>query len=859
MKTSLISHIKKCFLLLSFTPLFINGQTALPADALAAGVPESLAKFRKQFVGNITYNIKFDIPSEKQKSIPASETISFNWKQTTHPLVIDFKEQTDHVKTVAVNNKQIPIVFKNEHIIIDAKYLKRGRNEVAIQFIAGDQSLNRNEDYLYTLLVPERARTLFPCFDQPDLKASFQLSLTLPVNWKALSNAPLIDSTLTGNNKTYRYDASDTISTYLFSFAAGKFEKLSRNIGGRAMNFYHRETDTAKIKHSVEKIFQLHGDALTFLEAYTQIPFPFKKFDFIAIPDFQYGGMEHVGAVQYKASTLFLDSTATKDQELDRAGLIAHETAHMWFGDLVTMRWFNDVWMKEVFANFMADKITAVTLPEINYDLKFLLDHFPAAYNIDRTAGANPIRQTLTNLKDAGSLYGNIIYHKAPIVMRQLERLMGKETFRDGLREYLKKFAGSNASWPELIELLDKRTTLDLQAWNKVWVNEPGRPRFSYSLSKQNNAIAQLKITQTAEQGSNRIWPQLFEIALVYPDHTEEITVNMERKDVLVKQLEGKPIPSYMVFNSTGQGYGIFPVDSFALLSMGIQGNAVMRASVYISLYENLLSGNYAPMQLIDAYRKLLFNETEELNLRLITAQLNEVFWHYTKPEKRNSIAARLEHDVWAAMQQETAANKRKILFKIYQSIALSKTAQDSLYAIWKKQLAPPGVKLAEDDYTSLALALAVRDYADTNILHEQLKRVKNIDRQKRLAFLMPALSANAAIRDAFFASLAQEKNREKEAWVTTALQYLHHPLRAATSKNYLKQSLDLLEEIQSTGDIFFPQSWLQATFGLYQTTEVANVVRDFLKQHSNYNPKLKAKILQAADGLFRAERLVER
>jgi aminopeptidase N len=121
----------------------------------------------------------------------------------------------------------------------------------------------------------------------------------------------------------------------------------------------------------------------------------------------------------------------------------------------------------------------------------------------------------------------------------------------------------------------------------------------------------------------------------------------------------------------------------------------------------------------------------------------------------------------------------------------------------------------------------------------------------------MPALSPDATIRNAFFKSLREEKNREKEAWVVTALEYLHHPLRASTSKKYLQQSLELLQEIQSTGDIFFPASWLQSTFGNYQTTEAANVVRNFLKTHPNYNPRLKAKILQAADNLFRASQLI--
>src|SRR5262245_23629537 len=146
-----------------------------------------------------------------------------------------------------------------------------------------------------------------------------------------------------------------------------------------------------------------------------------------------------------------LDESATQNQLLERASVIAHETSHMWFGDLVTMKWFNDVWMKEVFANFMAAKIVNPSFPTINHELRFLFQNYPAAYEVDRTEGANPIRQELANLNDAGSLYGAIIYQKAPIVMRQLERLVGPAAFQDGLREYLKGHSLGNANWSDIL------------------------------------------------------------------------------------------------------------------------------------------------------------------------------------------------------------------------------------------------------------------------------------------------------------------------------------------------------------------------------------------------------------------------
>jgi len=830
------------------------------------GVSEALAEARKKNISGVAYNLNLTIPAQKAEPIAVTESVSFNLRDNQAPVQLDFKASTEHLRSLTVNGQSVAIDHLNEHLVLPVAALKPGRNVVEIRLTAGEQSLNRNADYLYTLLVPDRARTVFPVFDQPNLKATFTLALTVPQAWQAMANAPVRDSVSTGATKSYTFAPSDSISTYLFSFAAGKFTWLTRQANGRTMSLLHRETDPAKLRLSLGPIFQLHAAAIGFMEQYTGIPYPFQKFDFVSIPDFQYGGMEHVGAIDYKASTLFLDEGATQDQILARSSLVSHETAHMWFGDLVTMQWFNDVWMKEVFANFMADKITQVAVKNSNYDLKFVIDHYPAAYGTDRTAGANPIRQPLANLQDAGSLYGNIIYHKAPIMMRQLERLMGPDAFQRGLQEYLRKYARGNATWPDLIAILDARTPADLQAWNQVWVNQPGRPVFSYDLQTSAGKITQLALTQRAEDGSDRLWPQLFEVLLVYPSgRSKELTVNMDQRTVPLPQAAGEPVPSFILFNSTGLGYGVFPVAKQLTAQLATLKNPVARAAAYVNLYENMLNGQVTkPLELLAVYRQALTREPEELNLKLLTGQASDIFWHLLGPAQRLAVVPALEQDLWTAMQKNPAANSKKLLFKTYQSVALTKPAQARLYHIWQTERAPTGVKLTEDDYTALALALAVRDYSPEHgpafepILPQQLTRIKNVDRKQRLQFMMPALSPDAATRDAFFASLKDEKNREKEAWVTSALSYLHHPLRQATSEKYLPTSLNLLEEIQLTGDIFFPYSWLQATLGSYQTASAASTVRAFLQAHPDYNPKLRAKLLQAADDLFRAEKLVQ-
>ncbi|NRF40260.1 M1 family aminopeptidase [Pedobacter foliorum] len=850
-------NLRNSIAVLAFLFVSCSGVRYVSEPVLEVGVSKNLAVYRKSVLSNINYKLELDIPRNRDEIISAVEEVTFQLSANKYPLQMDFRENAKKIKVLQVNGVNVGVNHKDEHLIVESKYLKQGVNVISLSFEAGEAALNRNNDYLYSLFVPDRARTVFPCFDQPDLKATYSLTLKVPNDWKAMANGTLKDSVITGDRKTYNFNKSDTLSTYLFAFAVGKFTLAEGKVGNMVTDFLYRETDTLTIKNSVDEVFNIHTKSLKYLEDWTGIPYPFQKFGFVAIPDFQFGGMEHVGAIQYKSSALFLDEGATKDQLNARNNLIAHETAHMWFGDLVTMNWFTDVWMKEVFANFMADKSTEEITGKEVFDLKFLTDHFPAAYSIDRTKGSNPIRQDLDNLKDAGTLYGNIIYHKAPIVMRQLERLMGKEKFQMGVREYLKEFTNKNASWPDLIRILDKYTEADLQKWNKVWVNEVGRPVIDYTIEKANNKIKKFVITQKSEYGADRIWPQLMEVTLYYPNRSEELTVNLNSKSVELKAAEGMELPSYVLFNSSGQGYGLWPLDKSIYSEIFLIGKAVNRSSAYISLYENMLNGRYIkPLELLNLFVKGLDQEKEELNLKLITNYISNIYWEFISEHERASMFASLENALWNSMQKQSLPNNKKVLFKTYQDVYQSAEAGKRLNAIWETQKVPAGIKLTEDDYTSLAFSLVLRD-GDSSILDKQLKRITNVDRRKRFEFIMPAVSSSMKKRDDFFKSLELKYNRDKESNVGAALYYLHHPLRQRSSFRYLEKSLDMLSEIQKTGDIFFPQNWLQATFGYYQSKEALKIIEDFLEKNPQYNPKLKAKILQCSDNLFRAQKLL--
>lgn len=847
-------------------PLIGCGPDKAAAPDTSPGVSWDLAQQRARTLADVRYDIAFTIPEALDDPILGEETIHFHLSDAGQPLVVDFNQPAD--KVLGVRAEETPVAYEvvEGHVVVPAAALHEGDNALSIDFVAGDGSLNRNPEFLYTLFVPDRARFAFPCFDQPNLKARYRLTLRVPEGWTAAANGPVKEMVVDAENgeTIFRFAETKPISTYLFSFAAGRFETETAERGGRMMTMLHRETDADKVARNRDAIFDLHAAALDWLEDYTGINYPFDTFGFVLIPSFQYGGMEHPGAILYRQASLMLDASATQNQYLGRASLIAHETAHMWFGDLVTMNWFDDVWTKEVFANFMAAKIVNPSFPEVNHELRFLLAHYPAAYDVDRTEGANPIRQTLDNLQMAGTLYGAIIYQKAPIVMQHLERLVGEATFRDGLRTYLDRFRYANATWPDLIALLDGLSDEDLTAWSDVWVQQPGRPTIRTNLALDDaGRIAALRLEQSDPRGQGRLWTQQLDLLLAGPDTLRRLPVKLDGAAVEVAEAVGAPAPDFILANGRGVGYGLFVLDdasrAYLLAHLPDVADPLVRGVAWVSLWEAMLNGQAAPEALIDLAARALLAETNELNVQRILDYLAETYWRFVPPATRDGLAPRLETLCRDLMEQASSSTLKASYFNAFRALALTDDGLATLRAVWQQQQTIDGLPFSEDDYTTMAMALAVRGGPDAEaVLEAQAARITNPDRQARFAFVRPALSPDAAVRDAFFERLADEANRAHEPWVLDGLGYLHHPLRAAASEKHVRPGLELLEAIQRTGDIFFPKRWLDATLGGHRSPSAAQTVRQFLSDHPDLSPRLRGKVLQSADGLFRAAMMGE-
>jgi aminopeptidase N len=836
------------------------------------GISQALAQERASRVSDVRYDLALTVPLDSKARITGREVVTFTLRDAGAPLSLDFDpDRSGRLLQIQADGAAIDARQVNGHIVLPASALHAGTNRVIIEFDAGDAPLNRNADFLYTIFVPARAHESLPCFDQPDLKARWTLALEVPEGWATLANGAETSSASRDRRTRVTFAETQPVSTYLFAFAAGKFsvERAERN--GRAMRMFHRETDATKVARNREAIFDLHAAALDWMQRYTGIPYPFGKFDFLLVPAFQFGGMEHPGAIFYNASGLFLDQSATQNERLDRASVISHETAHMWFGDLVTMRWFDDVWLKEVFANFMAAKIVNPSFPAINHELRFLLDYYPAAYDVDRTEGSNPIRQHLANLNEAGTLYGNIIYDKAPIVMRQLESLVGADAFRDGLRDYLKRFSFGNATWSELIRLLDDKTPGDLAAWSHAWVDEDRRPVVTTELAVENQRIARLTLHQgDPDRRRGLLWTQQIDVALGYRDRIEHVRTQLNAASVEVAGALGRPAPLFVLPNGGGIAYGEIHLDraSRDWLSANVFriGDPLTRGSAWLALWESMLDGEVEPSRLLDLALQSLPLETDELNVEEILRELRVVYWRFTSAEARQALAPRVERVLRTGLSRARTQSPKGAYFATLRIVALTPPTVEWLTSVWRERTRIPGLTLAETDHIALAQELALRAATSPPrseskgwraIVSTQIERTKDPDRKAQLTFVMPALSSDPDERGRFFASLADVANRRHEPWVLGALRALHHPLRGDSSEKYVAPSLAMLRDIQRTGDIFFPKRWTDATLGGYSSRAKADMVRSFVMNlPDGYPDRLRRIVLSAADDLFRSARM---
>jgi aminopeptidase N len=833
--------------------------------AMTPGIPLELARERAALISAIEYNLSFDLRGSDRTN--GTAVVRFDRRADAGDLVMDFRGIT--LDGVSANARGVSdYLWKNGHILIPARHLVEGRNQLVFNFAApiapAGAGVLRFEDpsdgstYLYTLLVPADAHQLFPSFDQPDLKAVFRLEILAPGDWSVVTNAPLADTARFSDILRWTFAPTEPISTYLFAFAAGPWTRWEAE-GERPFTLYGRRSRAAQV--DADELIRLHLEGLAWLEGYFEMEHPFAKLDAVLAPAFPFGGMEHPGAIFYSEDRFVFREPPTLDQRLSRLGTLNHELAHLWFGDLVTMRWFDDLWLKEGFSTYMAARMQDALLPGTGAWKTFYLRNKPLAYAVDATSGTTPVWQELSNLDLAKTNYGPIVYNKAPAILKQLEFLVGEAAFRDGMQRFLRTHAYGSADWRDLLAAISTASGSPLDAFGEHYILRPGLPVVETELRVANGHIRELRLRQRPARvlpdDPGGWWPGRIEVLLGYSqDEDVVLPVVFEGEETVVADAAGLPVPDFVFANHGDYGYGIFLLDPWSARylrhAVGSLEDPLLRAMAWGALWDLVREARLDPAEYVEVLLRELPRETDEQIASALLHHLAVSLERYLPETRAEVVRERAERTLLERADDEAFSyGARKTALDTWVSVARTPRSRTLMaeYLDGRRELA--GQPLGQPSRWALVRALLALGHPDAEEwLSAEGARDRSAD-VDRMRFLAGAARPSITTKDEYFRRYFSDE-RLNEDWVTASLEAFLHPEHASLTLPYLRPALGRLEWIRDNRRIFFLPRWIQAFVGSRADGEALEVVDRFLEERPDLAPDVRRKLLQARDELER-------
>jgi aminopeptidase N len=834
--------------------------------AAPEGIPRDLARERASRISELRYNLRFSL-TPHAPTASGHEELSFQLKSVA-PLLLDFREGT--ASNLMVNNSATPIIAENGHIVLPAEKLRAGENVIAMDFTApvapAGRAISRFEDkddgseYLYTLFVPMDASMAFPCFDQPDLKGRFRLSLNLPGEWTAISNTPEEGEERMGGARKVTFAETQPISTYLFAFAVGPFRKV-HDVPGLP-GLYVRQSKLQRAEAEAVEVQEITKQGIDYLSNFFAQPFPFRKYDMVMIPGFAYGGMEHAGATFLREESILFRIAPTHSDRLGRDILLLHELTHQWFGDLTTMRWFDDLWLKEGFAQYMAYHALDALKPTENIWKRFYQAIKPAAYAIDATKGTTPIYQDIPNLKDAKSAYGAIVYSKAPGLLKQLNFVLGESSFRDGLRLYLKEHAYGNAEWSDLVHSFERISGQSLTEFAGTWIRRRGMPQVDVSWTCEGERVSGLSLTQHDVLAEGGVWPLTTQILLSYRDRDSvRLRAQLSQAKTEIKEAAGRPCPEFVFANDQDYAYGRFLLDQQSqkavMEKLGDVHDLFERTLLWGSLWDSVREAKLTPRDYLELAQRLLPEEKDESLAQSIIGHVTTALHRYVNAELQQQFVPGFESVAADLMMHSPDQGLRIIWFRALRGLAQTPMGRDQLKALLSGKASVPAVELRQLDRWSMVTTLAaLKDPEADAVFAAERKRDPSGDGQK-YAYAAEAARPDAATKQQYFQDYLHNAARPED-WVEQSLGAFNYWNQEELTQPFLKPALDALPQVKRERKIFFLLAWLNAFIGGQQSAVAEAQVHEFLKT-SNLDRDLQLKILEVVDELDRTVRIRQR
>ena len=651
------------------------------------------AEERKSIIAApIHYTVKLDL-TRGAKDFGSETTITFDAK----PGESSFLDLiANEVSEITLNGETLDPAEAYVDSRIELKGLKE-HNEVTVkamcQYSNTGEGLHRSVDpsdgnvYLYTQFEVPDARRVYAVFDQPDLKAVFDFSVLAAKSWIVTSNMPT--SSVTDNEtvteegtlgdhaaettKLWVFELTPTMSSYLTAICAGPYAEWHTeyaNEDGRTvpMAMYCRQALAKAFSKDVDYLFDITKKGFAFYAKTWGVPYPYAKFDQIYVPEYNAGAMENIGMVTIRDQYVF-ESKVTDAYAERRVVTVLHELAHMWFGDYVTMKWWNDLWLNESFAEFTSTLATAEATEWKDAWATFSSGEKSWALNQDQLSTTHPIVAPINDLNDTYVNFDGITYAKGASVLKQLVYYVGREKFFKGINNYLNKHAYSNATLADLLAELELTSGRDLKAWSAQWLEESGINTIATEVEEnEDGTIKRLALRQTAPAEHPVLRAHRLAVGFYNEDpetgkivRTDRFELDVDGELTVVDAAAGKARPSLILVNDDDLTYTKLHFDdkslAFATSNLYRFDDALARSVIWLALWDMTRDGELPARQFIDTSLAALATEHESTTFRYALAQVSTTAWHYTAPAERAEIVKHVAAELFKRAGQAKAGS----------------------------------------------------------------------------------------------------------------------------------------------------------------------------------------------------------
>ena len=666
------------------------------------------AEERARAVSDVTYSLHLDL-ERGAKSFKGDITITFE-----HHGGDTFIEWLGgHIEQMSVNGSAVEPDWDGERISLSAGSLD-AQNEVHIAyerpFDHTGEGFHRfidpedGAEYMYTQFEPYSAHRVFPCFDQPDIKATYEVSVTAPTEWAVVTAGVEIDTEDLPGDRTRRVFAEEgPFSTYLLAICAGDYVGVFDEHNGIPLGLYTRRSNAKYL--DAEALFDLTKRGIDFFDDLFSEPYPFGKYDQLFVPEFNWGGMENVAAVTYTDTVVFKEPP-TEDQLVRRAEFFMHELAHMWFGDLVTLKWWNDLWLNESFASYVAYLAMEEEYPFIWQDFNFRMKLW--AYREDQRPTTHRIADDIETTDETFLNFDGITYGKGASVLKQLVRVIGRDGFRDGLRTYFRRHRYGNATLADFLAALQEGSGVDLVGWAARWLRTASLNTLSVEWREVDDRVTAMRLKQTAPDEHPHLRPHALGIALIDSDgelHTVDAAIEDEL-EAPVDEAEGLPVPVFVFPNHGDHGFAKIALDprstSWAKANLGSIGEPLLRQQVWASLWEMVRDQQLSSLEYLGAIRTMLPAERSQPIVQMVTATALGAVGRYVPEHRIDGEASALVGAARAAIDSVPPGDLRVLWARALTGLAV--TPDDAAVAAQLLDDPPEGLVVDQNMRWSVAV-----------------------------------------------------------------------------------------------------------------------------------------------------------